>query len=74
MNITPHYIVNQNNQKIAVQLDISTFEKMLEVMENYALYQFMQNENEQEYLTIENALDFYKNLPKSWTFYTAKNS
>ncbi len=58
MNITPNYIINQNNQKIAVQLDISTFEKMLEVMENYALYQFMQNENEQEYLTIENALNF----------------
>jgi hypothetical protein len=65
MNLNPNYIINAENHKIAVQLDIETFNKIEEVLENYALYQFMQVNNDDDYLPLEQAQDFYKSLAKS---------
>jgi hypothetical protein len=39
MNIERNYIVDDRNRKIAVQLDIKTFERIENVLENYALVQ-----------------------------------
>jgi hypothetical protein len=39
MQLQPNYIVDSHNHKIAVQLDIKTYEKTTETLENYALYQ-----------------------------------
>ena len=39
VNIERRYIVDENNRKIAVQLDIETFEKIETILENQALYQ-----------------------------------
>lgn len=65
MNLNPNYIINAENRKIAVQLDIETFHKIEEVLENYALYQLMQANNDDDCLSLEQAQDFYKNLSKS---------
>ncbi len=46
MNIKKQYVTNEKNQKIAVQLDIETFEKIEATLENYALFQYMQEEDE----------------------------
>ncbi len=41
MELNRQYIVDENNHKIAVQMDIKTFEKIEEILENYALYRLM---------------------------------
>jgi hypothetical protein len=64
MELTRQYIVNENNQKIAVQLDIATFEKMENLLENYGLVQLM-NTDESETLSIEDAKQFYATLDKA---------
>ncbi|NOT85894.1 MAG: hypothetical protein HOP02_14190 [Methylococcaceae bacterium] len=64
MKLTRQYIVNENNQKVAVQLDIATFEKMEDLLENYGLVQFM-NADDSETLAIEDAKQFYATLDKA---------
>ncbi len=38
MQLQPNYIVDNQNNRIAVQLDIETYEKITEALENFALY------------------------------------
>jgi RelB antitoxin of RelBE toxin-antitoxin system len=45
--INKQYIVDEQNKKIAVQIPIRVFERIEEVLENYALVQLMK-ENEHE--------------------------
>jgi hypothetical protein len=45
MKISPQYIVDEQNQKTAVLLDIDTFQKIEEILENYALYHLMEDED-----------------------------
>ena len=66
MNIKRQYIVDEQNQKIAVQLDIKTFEQIEELLENHALYQLMEKTNEaDETLDLDAARTFYGGLSKS---------
>ena len=64
MELRRQYIVDEDNQKVAVQLDTNTFEKIENVLENYALVQLM-NDNDSEVITIENAKKYYATLEKS---------
>ena len=64
MKIDRQYIVDEKNRKLAVQLSIETFEKLEEVLENYALYHLM-NEKEDDFLNVSEAKQFYKNLSKA---------
>ena len=61
MNIDRRYIVDENNRKIAVQLDIETFEKIETVLENHALFQLMQTQDNDEELSLEDAVKHYQN-------------
>lgn len=65
MEIKRKYVVDDKNHKVAVQLDIETFEKIEEVLENYGLVQPMLDEEEDEVFDINKAKDFYKNLEKA---------
>ena len=66
MEIERKYIINENNQKVAVQLDIGTFEKIEEVLENYALVQWMQQVKEDdELLDMNQAMNYYQSLEKA---------
>jgi hypothetical protein len=63
VNIERRYIVDECNRRIAVQLDIDTFEKIEDVLENYALARLMDLDVESEdTLDRDQALAFYKNL------------
>ncbi|KOR32112.1 hypothetical protein TI05_09345 [Achromatium sp. WMS3] len=62
MQIRPNYIVDDNNHKIGVQLDIETYNKMTEALENYALVQLMEQNNDEEALSIKDAREFYQKL------------
>ncbi len=59
------YIVDENNNKVAVQLDIDTFHKIEEVMENYALYSLMKENENDELFDHDSAKDYYDKLEKS---------
>lgn len=65
MEIKRKYVVDDKNHKVAVQLDIETFEKIEEVLENHGLVQLMLDEEEDEVFDINKAKDFYKNLEKA---------
>ncbi len=59
------YIVNEENKKVAVQIDIETFNRIEEVLENYALFNLMRENNDDDVLEIESAKLFYSQLDKS---------
>ncbi|MDX8129256.1 hypothetical protein QLH52_18300 [Methylomonas sp. OY6] len=58
MEFKRQYIVNEDSQRVAVQLDIDTFEKIENVLENYALVQLI-NADDSETLSIEEAKKYY---------------
>ncbi|HEX9654511.1 MAG TPA: hypothetical protein VGA99_12440 [bacterium] len=62
--IEKRYIVDEQNRKVAVQLDIETFEKIEEVLESYALVQLMKENEEDERLSLKEAKAYYKKLDK----------
>jgi hypothetical protein len=62
--IKKQYIVDENNKKVGVQLDLKTFEKIEEIMENYALFQMMKENGDNEGLDLENAKEYYSKLEK----------
>lgn len=62
MNIERRYIVDENNCKVAVQLDIETFEKIENILENYALHQLMQASDNDDELGLDEALSHYQSL------------
>ena len=66
MEIERKYIVDERNRKVAVQLDIETFEKIEETLENYGLIQLMQEEEQDdEVLELEQAQAYYQTLEKA---------
>ncbi len=66
MEIERRYIVDEDNHKVAVQLDIATFEKIEETLENYGLSRLMQaEEKDDEILELEQARAYYRTLEKA---------
>jgi hypothetical protein len=58
MELNPAYLIDEHNNKVGVQLDIETYERIEEVLENYALYQLMEEtrrEENNESLSLEEA-------------------
>ncbi|NIA29077.1 MAG: hypothetical protein GWP06_04080, partial [Actinobacteria bacterium] len=43
------------NRKVAVQLDIKTFQKIEEIIENYALYHLIKENEKDEKLDLESS-------------------
>lgn len=64
MKLKRQYIVDENNRKIAVQLDIATFEQIESILENYALVQLM-DADQSETLSVEEARKYYATLDKA---------
>lgn len=65
LDLNEKYIVNRRQKKVAVQLDIKTFKRLEEVLEDYALGQYMEEAKNDEKLTLEEAKVYYKKLKKS---------
>ena len=61
--IRKQYIIDENNNKIAVQLSIDTFEKIEKILEDYALVQLMKENEEDEVLGIGEK--YYNQLAKA---------
>ncbi len=62
MQLQPNYIVDNHNHKIAVQLDIKTYEKITDVLEDYALFKFMDENKDDEKLSLKDARALYASL------------
>ncbi|KUG24796.1 hypothetical protein ASZ90_005378 [hydrocarbon metagenome] len=58
------YIVDENNNRVAVQLDIDTFNRIEEVLENYGLVELMKEEELSEKLELKEAQEYYNKLSK----------
>jgi len=65
MCINPNYIVDNENHKIAVQLDINTYNQITETLENFALYKLMEENNDNETLSLKDGREYYKSLKES---------
>ena len=64
-SIQKQYIVDDQNRKIAVQIPIEVFEKLEEIMENYALFQLMQENEGEETFSANDAKSYYDQLEKA---------
>ncbi len=64
MQLQPNYIVDDHNHKIAVQLDIQTYEKITEALENYALFKFIEENKNDEKLSLKDAREYYNSIKK----------
>lgn len=66
MNTIPRqYIIDEQNRRIAVQIPIQTFEKLEEILENYALVQLMEENEGEETLNAQDAKSYYDQLEKA---------
>lgn len=65
LNIKKKFVTNEKNKKIAVQVDIKTFEKIEETLENYGLAELMQETSGDDSLDIDQAKSHYKKLKKT---------
>jgi len=68
LKIKKEYIVNSNNKKKAVLIDIETFEKLEELLENYGLGKYMEEVDDEEALNINEAKEYYDILKKNWYY------
>ncbi len=64
LDLNEKYIVNKQQQPIAVQLDIKTFKRLEDVLEDYALAQYMIEAKDDEKLSLNEAQIYYKKLKK----------
>lgn len=62
IDLKEKYIVNKQLEPIAVQLDIKTFKKIEETLENFALMQYMNDTESDEVFTLKEAKKYYKKL------------
>ena len=63
--INKQYIVDEQNKKIAVQIPIETFERLEEILENYALVQLMKENEGRETLGVNEAKAYYDQFEKA---------
>ena len=62
--LKPNYVTDNKNKKVAVQLNIKTYEKIEEILENYSLYHLMKAKPREKPLNLTEAKEYYKNLKR----------
>jgi hypothetical protein len=73
LNIKRTYIVDEHDKKIAVQVDVETFEKMEEALENYALVALMKEDADGKTLSVAEAKTYYQSLDKAKRKFSIRN-
>ena len=64
LKIKKEYIVTDDNKKKAVLIDIKTFERIEEILENYGLGKYMEEIEGEDILDIKEAKKYYNKLKK----------
>ncbi len=62
--LNPNFVTDSNNKKVAVQLNLKTYNKIEEILENYGLYHLMEEDDEAP-LSVEDAKKHYSALKKA---------
>lgn len=67
MQLKKRYVTDEENRRVAVQLDIETFEKLEAILEDYGLAKLIEEneENGDEILGVSEAKAFYEELKKA---------
>jgi len=65
LEITKNYVMDENQQPIAVQIPIADFEKIEEILENYGLIQLMADSEDDECLAKDEAWKYYQSLKQN---------
>ncbi|MFO7823462.1 MAG: hypothetical protein R6V72_05945 [Cyclobacterium sp.] len=59
------YIVDEDQKKVAVQIDIADFEKIEQLLEDHALGKLMEENDSAENLDLKEAKAYYDQLNKT---------
>ncbi|MCI4625858.1 MAG: hypothetical protein L3V56_07840 [Candidatus Magnetoovum sp. WYHC-5] len=62
LEIVKKYVIDENNNKLAVEIDIATFNKIEEILEDYALYHLMIEDTHTDSLNLRQAKEYYQSL------------
>jgi hypothetical protein len=62
LQINKNYVLDQNQQPIAVQIPITEFEQIEEILENYGLAKLMEEVETDELLFKNEAIQYLKSL------------
>lgn len=65
LKIHKNIVLDENQQPIAVQIPIAEFEKIEEILEDYGLAKLIAEAENEERLSKEEALSYYKSLKGS---------
>lgn len=64
--IKKQYIINEKNERVAVVLDLKTFEKIENLLEDFGLAKLMEETLEKSHsLNLEASRVYYSKLPKT---------
>jgi hypothetical protein len=64
LNIKKLYLTDENQRPVAVQVDIQDFERMEQIIEDYALGKFIEENDPAENLSLNEAKEYYGKLKK----------
>jgi hypothetical protein len=64
LDIKKTYLTDEKKRPVAVQVDIETFEKMEQLLEDYALGQLIEENDPGENLSLKEAQEYYHKLKK----------
>ena len=64
LDIKKIYLTDEEKRPVAVQVDIETFEKMEQLLEDYALGQLIEKNDPGKNLSINEAQEYYRKLKK----------
>ena len=59
------YVIDENQQPIAVQIPLEQFEKIEEILENYGLAKLLEETEGDERLSKEQALKYYNSIKQN---------
>ncbi|MEG4395048.1 hypothetical protein [Microcoleus sp. BROC3] len=59
------YVIDENQQPIAVQIPLEQFEKIEEILENYGLTKLIEETEGDERLSKEQALKYYNSIKQN---------
>ena len=62
LKIHKHVVLDENQRPTAIQIPIKDFERLEEIIENYGLAKLMDETNNDERLSIEEAKNYYQSL------------
>lgn len=65
LEIHKNIVIDENQQPIAVQIPIAEFEKIEEILEDYGFAKLIAEAENEERLSKEEALSYYKSLKRS---------